>query len=96
MTDIEIAEPQLQGQPVAAAALSTAAPALTPAQLQVLARRLYGIDGSAKSLAGERDQNCRLETADGRRYVLKISKSRIVLRQPFGRRPDPLGLIAET
>jgi hypothetical protein len=23
-------------------------------------------------------------------------KSRIVLRQPFGRRPDPLGLIAET
>jgi Ser/Thr protein kinase RdoA (MazF antagonist) len=73
MTDIEIAEPKLQGQPVAAAALSTAVPALPPAQLQALGRRLYGIDGSVKSLAGERDQNCRLETADGRRYVLKIS-----------------------
>jgi hydroxylysine kinase len=72
-TDIAIGEPEVQGQAVAAAALSTAAPAVAPAQLQALARRLYGIDGSVKALAGERDQNCRLETADGRRYVLKIS-----------------------
>jgi len=55
------------------AALDTAAPALAPEQLQALARRLYGIDGNVEPLAGERDQNCRLETADGSRYVLKIS-----------------------
>jgi Ser/Thr protein kinase RdoA (MazF antagonist) len=73
MTEIDIGEPKVRRQPVAAAALSTAVPALPPAQLQALARRLYGIDGSVKSLAGERDQNCRLEAADGRRYVLKIS-----------------------
>jgi hydroxylysine kinase len=77
MIDIEPGEAGVrgdpQGRPVAAAALSTAAPALAPAQLRALARRLYGIDGSVQSLAGERDQNCRLEVADGRRYVLKIS-----------------------
>lgn len=55
------------------AALSTAAPALAPVEVRALARRLYGIDGSIQPLAGERDQNCRVEAADGRRYVLKIS-----------------------
>jgi hydroxylysine kinase len=56
-----------------AAALSTTAPALAPAEVRALARRLYGIDGSVLPLAGERDQNCRVETADGSRYVIKIS-----------------------
>ena len=55
------------------AALSTAAPRLSPQEARALVRRLYGIDGSIQPLAGERDQNCRLEAADGRRYVLKIS-----------------------
>jgi hydroxylysine kinase len=58
---------------VAAAALSTDAPCLAPADLRAVARRLYGIDGSVQALAGERDQNCRVEAADGRRFVLKIS-----------------------
>jgi hydroxylysine kinase len=58
---------------VGAAALSTDAPCMAPAQLEALARRLYGIDGCVQSLAGERDQNCRLEAADRRRFVLKIS-----------------------
>jgi Ser/Thr protein kinase RdoA (MazF antagonist) len=58
---------------MAAAALSTTAPSLAPAELRALARRLYGVDGTIQPLAGERDQNCRIETADGRRYVLKIS-----------------------
>jgi Ser/Thr protein kinase RdoA (MazF antagonist) len=58
---------------VGAAALSTDAPCLAPADLRALARRLYGIDGSVQPLAGERDQNCRIEAADGRRCVLKIS-----------------------
>ena len=55
------------------AALSTAAPRLAHEEVRALARRLYGIDGSIQSLAGERDQNCRVDAADGRRYVLKIS-----------------------
>jgi hydroxylysine kinase len=57
----------------ATAALSTTAPNLSPEEVRALVRRLYGIDGSVQSLAGERDQNCRIETADGRRFVLKIS-----------------------
>jgi hydroxylysine kinase len=59
--------------PTEAAALSTAAPNLPPAQVQALVARLYGIDGSVKPLAGERDQNCAVESADGTRYVFKIS-----------------------
>lgn len=56
-----------------AGALATAAPALAPDEVQALLRRLYGIDGSVQALAGERDQNCRIDAGDGRRYVLKIS-----------------------
>jgi len=56
-----------------AAELSTAVPDLAPAEVQALVARLYGIDGSIKALAGERDQNCAVETADGTRYVVKIS-----------------------
>jgi hydroxylysine kinase len=55
------------------AALGTDAPRLSPQEARALARRLYGIDGSIQPLAGERDQNCRVDAADGRRYVLKIS-----------------------
>lgn len=61
--------------PIAAAALSmsTAVPSLSLDEVAALVSRLYGINGSVKSLAGERDQNCRIETADGTRYVFKIS-----------------------
>jgi len=58
---------------IAAAALSTAAPALTPGEIAALVSRLYGVHGSVKALAGERDQNCCIETSDGTRYVVKIS-----------------------
>ncbi|NRF67529.1 phosphotransferase [Aquincola sp. S2] len=57
----------------ATAALSTTAPDLAPAEVRALVDRLYGVDGSVQSLAGERDQNCLVETADGSRFVLKIS-----------------------
>ena len=57
----------------ATAALSTTAPDLAHEEVRALVRRLYGIDGSVQSLAGERDQNCLVETADGSRYVIKIS-----------------------
>ncbi|MEO8640362.1 phosphotransferase [Pseudomonas sp.] len=62
-----------ENRPIAAAALSTAVPSLAPDEVGALVSRLYGIHGSIKSLVGERDQNCCIETADGRRYVFKIS-----------------------
>lgn len=55
------------------AALSTAAPNLSISEIQSLSARLYGIEGSVRSLASERDQNCCIEQANGTRYVLKIS-----------------------
>ena len=55
-----------------AAALSTPAPDLACADVQALVARLYGIEGRATPLAGERDQNCAIEAADGTRYVFKI------------------------
>jgi Ser/Thr protein kinase RdoA (MazF antagonist) len=58
--------------PHAEAALSTTAPSLPPDDVGRLVRRLYGIEGAVTPLAGERDQNCRIETADGTRYVVKI------------------------
>jgi Ser/Thr protein kinase RdoA (MazF antagonist) len=59
--------------PIAQAALSTTAPSLAPDDVARLVRGLYGIDGAVAPLGGERDQNCRIETADGTRYVVKIS-----------------------
>lgn len=55
------------------AALSTTAPDLAPDAVKELVRQLYGFEGSVQSLAGERDQNCLVETVDGHRYVFKIS-----------------------
>ncbi|MDX1527062.1 MAG: phosphotransferase [Gammaproteobacteria bacterium] len=59
--------------PIAEEALSTAVPSLALNEVGELVHRLYGITGSIKPLAGERDQNCCIETADGTRYVVKIS-----------------------
>lgn len=52
--------------------LNTSVPHLAPDAVKSLARQLYGIECSVQSLAGERDQNCLVES-DGHRYVLKIS-----------------------
>lgn len=60
-------------RPVEAAALSTDAPTLALAEVAALVARLYGVHGGIQSLASERDQNCRIEAADGTRYVVKIS-----------------------
>jgi hydroxylysine kinase len=62
-----------EGRSSELASLSTAAPNLASAEVQALVARLYGIDGSVKALASERDQNCAVESADGTRYVFKIS-----------------------
>lgn len=60
-------------RPIITAALNTAVPTLSQGEVEGLVNRLYGIQGSAKPLAGERDQNCCIETGDGARYVFKIS-----------------------
>ncbi|SFU90829.1 phosphotransferase [Pseudoduganella namucuonensis] len=60
-------------RPIEAAALSTPAPSLALVEVEELVARLYGIRGKAQSLASERDQNCCIEAADGKRYVVKIS-----------------------
>jgi Ser/Thr protein kinase RdoA (MazF antagonist) len=59
--------------PIAEGAFSTAVPSLALDEVGKLVSRLYGITGSIKPLAGERDQNCRIETAHGTRCVVKIS-----------------------
>src|SRR5258708_18147850 len=51
------------------------APALTPAEAAGLALRLYGLAVEASALPSERDQNFRLQTAAGDRFVLKIANS---------------------
>lgn len=56
-----------------AAALNTAAPAVSLSEIQSVVADLYGIEGSARLLAAERDQNCCIERDDGKRYVFKIS-----------------------
>ncbi|QGY33213.1 phosphotransferase [Pantoea cypripedii] len=56
-----------------AAALSTAAPDISPHEIQSLVADLYGIEGTVRLLASERDQNCCIETQNGTRYVFKIS-----------------------
>ncbi|HEX9901518.1 MAG TPA: aminotransferase class III-fold pyridoxal phosphate-dependent enzyme, partial [Acidobacteriota bacterium] len=40
-----------------------------------LVRRLYGLEGEARELSSERDQNFHIRASDGADYVLKISNS---------------------
>lgn len=56
-----------------AAALNTAAPAVSLSEIQSRVAGLYGIEGTVRLLAAERDQNCCIEQADGQRFVFKIS-----------------------
>ncbi|MEJ4045274.1 phosphotransferase [Erwinia sp. SLM-02] len=63
----------LKEHPGEAAALNTAAPAVSLAEIRSRVTDLYGIEGTVRLLAGERDQNCCIEQADGTRYVFKIS-----------------------
>src|SRR5215472_15951762 len=51
------------------------APSFTPAEAVDVARRLYGIDAGATPMTSERDQNFRLQTPAGDRFVLKIANS---------------------
>lgn len=53
--------------------LSTRVPNLSLEEAEELAHRLYGVDGVARLLTSERDQNFRLVAASGDAYLLKIS-----------------------
>lgn len=48
-------------------------PILSESDAVDLAEQLYNLDSTAKLLNSERDQNFRLQTADGKQFVLKIA-----------------------
>lgn len=50
-------------------------PRLSLAEAAVLARTHFGLEGGLDPLASERDQNFRLTTADGARFVVKIANA---------------------
>ena len=53
--------------------LTTQPPEVEAAGAEQLAKRYYGLDLQAAELAGERDRNFRMDAADGRQFLLKIS-----------------------
>ena len=53
--------------------LTTTAPEIPEAAAEALVSRYFGVTGTARRLASERDQNFRIKAADGRTYVLKIA-----------------------
>jgi hydroxylysine kinase len=48
-------------------------PQLAPRTAAAIAREVYGVEGTASVLAGERDRNFRIDATDGRAFVLKMS-----------------------
>ena len=50
-------------------------PQFSPAEAQTLAQKLYNIQATAKELPSERDQNFCLLTADGSRYLVKVTSA---------------------
>ena len=53
--------------------LEAKAPTFSLAEAEGIAKRIFGVMGSARALVSERDQNFHLRTHDGRDYVLKIA-----------------------
>jgi Ser/Thr protein kinase RdoA (MazF antagonist) len=56
-----------------AESLRFAPPQLPLSLLHAFLEKRWGISGTLEPLIGERDQNCRVTTQDGRRFVLKVS-----------------------
>ena len=50
-------------------------PALSPDEARDIARATFGVDGEAKALVSERDQNFAIMADDGSRWVLKVSNA---------------------
>jgi 4-aminobutyrate aminotransferase-like enzyme/Ser/Thr protein kinase RdoA (MazF antagonist) len=53
--------------------LETTPPVLEPEVASQVLLKNFGVEGSLTALDGERDQNFRVDTSDGRRFLLKIS-----------------------
>jgi Ser/Thr protein kinase RdoA (MazF antagonist) len=53
--------------------LEAKAPAFSIEEAEEIAKRFFGVSGSARALVSERDQNFHLQSNDGREYVLKIA-----------------------
>jgi len=50
-------------------------PVLSDSELASIARQHFDLEGTHKTLTGERDQNTRITTADGQQFVLKIASA---------------------
>lgn len=60
-------------EPQSMSVLEAKAPAFSVAEAEEIAKRNFGVSGSARSLVSERDQNFQLRSDDGREFVLKIA-----------------------
>ncbi|HEX6128552.1 MAG TPA: aminotransferase class III-fold pyridoxal phosphate-dependent enzyme [Candidatus Limnocylindria bacterium] len=58
-----------------AGVMHAAPPALTPEQARAIARERCGVDGEARPLVSERDQNFAIHTPGGDGWVLKVSNA---------------------
>jgi 4-aminobutyrate aminotransferase-like enzyme/Ser/Thr protein kinase RdoA (MazF antagonist) len=70
------------GDPLANDPLASAPPAFAAEAARQILRDGFGVTGSLTALAGERDQNFRVDAADGQRFLYKISNpadTRLVL-----------------
>src|SRR5205823_10293442 len=61
------------GDPLANDPLASEPPAFAGEAARQILRDSFGVTGSLTALAGERDQNFRVDTADGQRFLYKIS-----------------------
>src|SRR5215472_13243399 len=61
------------GGPLASDPLASAPPAFAAGGARQILRDGFGVTGSLTALAGERDQNFRVDAADGQRFLYKIS-----------------------
>lgn len=64
---------ETRGRPIASDPLEAAPPALASEEAAAAASRFFGLSGAFSTLDSERDQNLRVDSDDGRRYLLKIS-----------------------
>ena len=70
-----MADPSTNPQNSVKRTLESDPPRFTSGAAERIALRSFGIEAQAASLDSERDQNFRLHTADGTKYVLKIANS---------------------
>jgi len=50
-------------------------PSFTCEQAEAIVLEHYGVKASASELPSERDQNCRIKSEEGKKFVLKIANA---------------------